>query len=407
MTDELLGWAAQMPIFATHLTGVVENVLGQVLEAFQSRMTGLLGRCTCRALADNLQLAANMAKEPSAPQAGEAVAFFVGKNGSSDGVDAFVTSALNAGFGSGGEAAQIEVLQRIFQERPVRADALLGSADKVTGLAALSDSADYLAEVIARSGAMDVSAIGSSSRPSSPSRNQSTNRVSGMLTLGMSHLMDRYRSLAGHSLRALRLDLELAVLHYLQDLPSNKWACEEEEATEVDECAGALIRAASRAEEDLAPLLPARKRAYLFTCLGFAAARTIMWLLPEIESMNQHGIARMCRLLAVVQPALSSLGAAGAAFRPESARAFEKARAYYSLLTLPADGLIKAAAEKPKRFTSAEYMALLQVDYAGREVTGDHLSQLSKIVGAKDPKGRSLFASAASMPFVSTASMKH
>lgn len=48
-------------------------------------------------------------------QAGEAVAFFVGKNGSGEGVDAFVTSALTAGFGSGGEAAQIEVLQRIFQ----------------------------------------------------------------------------------------------------------------------------------------------------------------------------------------------------------------------------------------------------------------------------------------------------
>ncbi len=48
-------------------------------------------------------------------QAGEAVAFFVGKNGSSEGVDAFVTSVLNAGFGNGGEAAQIEVLQRIFQ----------------------------------------------------------------------------------------------------------------------------------------------------------------------------------------------------------------------------------------------------------------------------------------------------
>ena len=44
----------------------------------------------------------------------------------------------------------------------------------------------------------------------------------------------RYRSLAGHSLRALRLDLALSVLHYLQDLPSNKWACEEEEATEVN-----------------------------------------------------------------------------------------------------------------------------------------------------------------------------
>lgn len=48
--------------------GVVENVLGQVLEAFQSRMLGLLGRCTSRALADSPQLAASMAKEPSAPQ---------------------------------------------------------------------------------------------------------------------------------------------------------------------------------------------------------------------------------------------------------------------------------------------------------------------------------------------------
>ena len=48
--------------------GVVENVLGQVLEAFQSRMLGLLGRCTSRALADSPQLAAAMAKEPSAPQ---------------------------------------------------------------------------------------------------------------------------------------------------------------------------------------------------------------------------------------------------------------------------------------------------------------------------------------------------
>ena len=51
---------------------------------------------------------------------------------------------------------------------------------------------------------------------------------------------------------------------------------------QVDECAGALIRAVSRAEEDLAPCLPPKSRAYLFGSLGFAAARTIMWLLPEL-----------------------------------------------------------------------------------------------------------------------------
>ena len=64
----------------------------------------------------------------------------------------------------------------------------------------------------------------------------------------------------------------------------------------MDECAGALIRAASRAEEDLAPLLPARKRAYLFTCLGFAAARTIMWLLPEIEARLCSAVTRPTQL---------------------------------------------------------------------------------------------------------------
>lgn len=48
-----------------------------------------------------------------------------------------------------------------------------------------------------------------------------------------------------------------------------------------------------------------------------------------------------------------------------------------------------------------------QIDYVGREVTADHLTQLSSIVGAKDPgKGRSLFGSAASMPFLSSASSK-
>ena len=36
------------------------------------------------------------------------------RNGSSDGIDAFVTAVLNTGFGSGEEAAQVEVLQRIF-----------------------------------------------------------------------------------------------------------------------------------------------------------------------------------------------------------------------------------------------------------------------------------------------------
>ncbi len=72
----------------------------------------------------------------------------------------------------------------------------------------------------------------------------------------------------------------LATWHFFQ--ANTRGLTESIFVTQVDECAGALIRALSRAEEDLAPCLPLKKRGYLFGSLGFAAARTIMWLLPEL-----------------------------------------------------------------------------------------------------------------------------
>ncbi len=51
----------------------MENVLGQVLDAFAARLGGLVGRSACRGLAENAQLAQLMAREPAAPQAGEPV----------------------------------------------------------------------------------------------------------------------------------------------------------------------------------------------------------------------------------------------------------------------------------------------------------------------------------------------
>lgn len=82
----------------------------------------------------------------------------------------------------------------------MRADALLGSTDKVTSLAALADSADYLADVISRSGAVDVSG-GAGPRASSPTKSGGARdrdgQPGGALTVGMAHLMDRCASWQG------------------------------------------------------------------------------------------------------------------------------------------------------------------------------------------------------------------
>lgn len=41
MAEELAGWAAQLPAFATHLNGIMDTTLGRVFEAFQAQLQSL------------------------------------------------------------------------------------------------------------------------------------------------------------------------------------------------------------------------------------------------------------------------------------------------------------------------------------------------------------------------------
>jgi hypothetical protein len=60
--------------------GVVENVLGRVVDAFESRMALVLGGSAAGRLAESLPVVQLMAKEPAAALLGSPVAFFVGRN---------------------------------------------------------------------------------------------------------------------------------------------------------------------------------------------------------------------------------------------------------------------------------------------------------------------------------------
>lgn len=215
-----------------------------------------------------------------------------------------MSSVIAAGFGANDEAVECDILRKLLGERPLPAGALLASGSDVArlaSLAALSDSLDYVADVIHRctsgstrnnSGADGSGAVlphradrhstdssgggdgsgsgtplagersaqalpavaGSGGSGSGPTWQQQlgsrfkTWRKSGAgeaggLTEGLSHLADRHRALAGLCARALRLDLLLLVLYHLQYLPRSSYVCaSEEEAREVDECVAALSR---------------------------------------------------------------------------------------------------------------------------------------------------------------------
>lgn len=80
-----------------------------------------------------------------------------------------------------------------------------------------------------------------------------------------------------------------------------------------------------------------------------------------LQDWNQHGVARMCRMLTVLQPTLASLGGSTG---PDASKPFDKARLYFSLLMYSPEGLQKAVSDRPGRFTAAEYAALLQVSWS-------------------------------------------
>ncbi|KXZ42768.1 hypothetical protein GPECTOR_119g399 [Gonium pectorale] len=255
-------------------------------------------------------------------------------------------------------------------------------------------------------------------------------------------VVQSYRALAGHCCRLLRLEGLLLVASHLAPVAAASHVCHEgEDSLELHPSLGALTRAALRSAEELSPYLQPTKRAYVFGPMAAATARGIMWLLPAIHDINSLGVERMIRALSVLQPPLttlvstggspagptSGLGPGGSAATPsmsagsdlvqaaavaeaaaaaatalppvsgvgasaavvaallmqpetrgERGRMFDRARAYYGLLLVPADEVVRAAGERPGRFLYAEWMALLQAHVPHRTVTDVTVASLQR-----------------------------
>ena len=86
----------------------------------------------------------------------------------------------------------------------------------------------------------------------------------------------------------------LKVMHKLAELGDGRFVCDPEEVQDLDDCIGALQRAASRIDEDVAPFLPPKKREYVFEGMAAAAAHYIMWMLPEMKVTSAARQIALC-----------------------------------------------------------------------------------------------------------------
>lgn len=436
MAEEVLSWATSAPPFATHLAGVLENVLARVLEAFQDEMASTVGGSTAGELADDVRVVQIMAKEPAAPLLGGPVSFFIGTN--ADAIDSFVSSAIAAGFGSSLKGLERDLIARILTDPKkqssgyaafpassssvIRAESLMavaGEAGRLIQLASLAESADHVADTIhAAAAAAAFQAANSTTKTYSintgggggdggavvgPRRGEAWQRHVGTIggqekstgTTGMdrgfaegiAHAADRYRAFAGKCIRALRLELILLAAHHLEALP--RLAAGGPTAVAAEEHVASLTRVVTQLDEALAPYLPPDRRMYVFGSLPPVVVQISIGLLPHFSSaIDTACVSRVCRVLSALQPVLCAAGGVGegplpvGAGMPDPTRQLEKAKMYYSLLLQSPEALISTVAQKPKRFCGEEYSALLNVNVVGRKVTSEHKQQLQSVLVA-------------------------
>ena len=376
MVQEVCSWATSMRPFASSLTGVLENILGRVQDAFFVNIQQALGDTACSKLATSQEIASLMGMEEAASLLPDSTSFTLMTP--TDGPDSSQVPSPSALSGVEGDVAENEILQAVLNMRPFAPEGLVcrqGNFHRLVELAAMSDSLECMAA--------KMDSVVQSIEPSSPPstgpldsgrmkgkvkpRQISLNWSDG-LSIGLAMLSDRYRSLAGLCVRALRLEMICLCTHHLSELTQISHLCEDNERRDAPASLGSLIRHAARAEEDIAPHLSPSKHKYIFGVLPSASTKIMMRLLPEFKHINLAGVERLTKLVSILQQAIISLLSPNSVMTPGATRIFDHARSYFSLLNLSAKEVLAFAQERPNRYLGSEWRGLFEVLVAGRWV---------------------------------------
>lgn len=387
MVKEIAAWVPAVPPFASSLTGVIENILGRVLDAFTTNVTSVLGDSTSGRLASNPDITLLMSQETDAALNPDPATFYSLTSGDSLDISVSASPSPSPSPSSAeSEFAENEIIKAMLLENPIRMENVMarpGHFGLMVQLATLCNSLDFIASSISglvrKSELPSSPSLGTSDSSGARSKAKKSRQVSLGWSDGLSSslalLTNRYRALAGLCIRALRLEMICLAAHHLFELTSISHLCEDNDRTEMPPSLGSLIRNAARAEEEIAPHLPSHKRKYVLGILPTACAKLCMWILPEVKEINSAGVERMVRMLSVLQPALSSFLAptVGGTFR-----LFDHVRAYYSMLNLSMEDLLAYLGERPGRFSYADWKALVEVHVPGRWVTDEQLQAMDK-----------------------------
>ncbi|KAJ1730671.1 exocyst subunit [Coemansia biformis] len=182
-----------------------------------------------------------------------------------------------------------------------------------------------------------------------------------------SKVVNRYLSLSVQCLMVLRIEVRTHCFHYL-DLATREGDYHlDSEALEPEPYIQTLNADVSTIEEKMEACLPADKLALVFGNISVLMAHILIANTRHIKSFNSAGNKKMIRNILALQQNLTNIAL------PEEG-GLDRARKFYELYDLGADGILKHIAEHGPVFSFDDYRRMFDFVYSG---SGQHDAQQS------------------------------
>ncbi|KAJ2029882.1 exocyst subunit [Coemansia sp. S610] len=176
-------------------------------------------------------------------------------------------------------------------------------------------------------------------------------------------IVNRYHTLSTQCLMTLRIEVRAHCTYYL-DLATREGSYNlDSDAVEPDQYIQALNADISTIEEKMESCLPADRLNLVFGGISVLMAHILIANTRYIRHFNDAGNRKMVRNILALQQNLTNIAL------PEES-GLDKARRFYEMYDLGADGILKHIAEHGAAFSLDNYRRMLDFIYSGSGQTG-------------------------------------
>ncbi|XP_047332675.1 exocyst complex component SEC8 [Impatiens glandulifera] len=363
LAREVIGWAQAMPKFAGEIVTFVQSFLERTYERCRaSYMEAVLEKLSYMLIGrhdiENL-----LRSDPASACLPTSLGQRKVEKASSD-----------------AEAIEIEteMSDLLLNLRPIKQEHLIRDDNKLTLLASLSDSLEYVADSIQRLAKTCAKASSNLVEGNINQKAPHHSRTASSFPKDLVSFSEEYRKLAVDCLKVLRVEMQLETIFHMQEMTSREYI-EDQDAEEPDDFIISLTSKITRRDEEMSPFIADAKRNYIFGGICGVAANASVKALADMKYINLFGVQQVCRNSIALEQALAAIAPIDS---EEVHLKLDRVRTYYELLNTPFEALLPFITEHENTFTAQEYINLVKVQVPGREIPIDGQDRLKEILSS-------------------------